>query len=111
MKELQMPPSLCIGDLCIDVSQRSVRVHNTSISLTCREFDVLLFLCQHEGWAITKQQILDTIWEPNTEVDYHAVENIVYKVRKKISHSKCVCIHTLVGYGYKLSTHSKMNAS
>ena len=110
MKQLPLPPSLCLGDMCIDTCQRIVYVRNKPISLTCREFDVLLFLCQHEGWAITRQQILNMIWEPNTEADYHAVENIIYKIRKKIHHSTCVSIQTLIGYGYKLSSCTKMTA-
>lgn len=93
---------LIAGDICIDNRQRTVTVANISVEFTCKEFDVLFFLCQHRGWALTKQQILDAIWKTNPEADYHAVENMIYKIRKKISASQMVRIQTMVGYGYKL---------
>lgn len=95
--------SLRIGDIAIDPRGREVLVKNTLIFMTRTEFDVLLYLCQHQEWAMTKQQIIDTIWEIGAETNYHAIENIIYKIRKKIRNSDTVRIQTLVGYGYKLS--------
>ena len=94
---------LQIGDISINPCGRDVAINNVIISLTCTEFDVLFFLCQHQDCALTKQQIIDAIWDIGTEPTYHAIENIIYKIRKKISHSENVKIQTLIGYGYKLT--------
>lgn len=45
---------LTVGDMAIDTRQRSVFVAAERVDLTKREFDMLLFLAHHPGWAFTK---------------------------------------------------------
>lgn len=106
LKPLTAHYLLQIGDVVIDMRGREVQINGHHIVLTRTEFDVLLFLCEHHEWALTKQQIIDAIWEIDAEVNYHAVENVIYKIRKKISYSENVQIRTLTGYGHKLTTVS-----
>ena len=100
---------LHIGDISIDPFGRDVIINRKSIPLTRTEFDVMLFLCQHQECALTKQQIIDAIWEIGAEPNYHAIENIIYKLRKKIGCSENVQIQTLTRYGYKLISISPNN--
>ena len=90
---------LCAGDVVIDLRQRIITIKEMPIVLTRREFDILLFLVRHSGWAITKHQILDAAWENDSEISDHAVENMIYRIRKRLSASEMVSIQTLVGYG------------
>ena len=113
MEKTQKPSKerylLQIGDIAIDSYGRDVTVKNNVISMTRTEFDVLFFMCQHQKCALTKQQIIDAIWEIGAEPNFHAVENIIYKLRKKIGCSENVRIQTLIGYGYKLTSISPNN--
>ena len=93
---------IVIGDVSIDLRQRVVHVGTTSVRFTRREFDMLHVLAKHPGWAYTKEQLLDAVWGHGMAANYHAVETMIYWIRRKLRISKTVKIHTLVGYGYKL---------
>lgn len=102
---------LCAGDVVIDLRQRIITIKEMPIVLTRREFDILLFLVRHSGWAITKHQILDAAWENDSEISDHAVENMIYRIRKRLTASEMVSIQTLVGYGYKLVVKNELNVN
>lgn len=91
-----------IGDVRIDPRQRTVWVRQTSIELTCTEFDILFFLCLHKGWVLTRQQIIDGVFGEEKDVSAHSVTAMIHKIRKKIRDSHTTTIKTIVGYGYKL---------
>ena len=67
------------------------------INFSVKEFDVLYMLYSNPGMAFTKQQI----YEANGY--FHAVENTIFQIRKKIKKysSDKNYIKTVVGYGYK----------
>lgn len=92
------------GSLCIDPLKRCVTVNGHDLLLTTKEYELLLFLCRHPGWAYSKEQLYETIWhEPANEI-YHPVENLVCQLRKKLKvngYENGTCIKTIIGYGYK----------
>ena len=65
------------------------------INFSVKEFDVLYMLYSNPGMAFTKQQIYEGY--------FHAVENTIFQIRKKIKKysSDKNYIKTVVGYGYK----------
>lgn len=93
---------LTIGDMAIDTRQRSVFVAAERVDLTKREFDMLLFLAHHPGWAFTKDQLLEAVWLNPMDANHRAVENLIYWIRKKTSCSQSVRIKAVFGYGFKL---------
>lgn len=98
------PDCIRIGSLCIDPLKRCVTVRNHDISLTTKEFDLLLFLCQHPGWAYSKEQLYEEVWHEPSNGVYHPVENLVCQLRKKLKsngYENESCIKTIIGYGYK----------
>ena len=68
---------LTVGDMAIDTRQRSVFVAAERVDLTKREFDMLLFLAHHPGWAFTKDQLLEAVWLNPMDANHRAVENLV----------------------------------
>ena len=68
---------LTVGDMAIDTRQRSVFVAAERVDLTKREFDMLLFLAHHPGWAFTKDQLLEAVWLNPMDANHRAVENRV----------------------------------
>src|SRR5690349_16748517 len=56
-------PVIDLGDLHIDAERRQVRRGRATVELTAREFDVLHLLAQRAGRVVTRQQILDEVWD------------------------------------------------
>lgn len=97
-------PVLQLGDLRVDARQRTVRRGDVNIALTAREFDVLLLLAQRAGRCVTRQQILDDVWDGETDlrsnvIDVH-VATLRAKIDKPFGHAS---IQTLRGAGYRLA--------
>lgn len=73
------------------------------INFSVKEFDVLYMPYSNPGMAFTKQQIYEAVWHEKANGYFHAVENTIFQIRKKIKKysSDKNYIKTVVGYGYK----------
>lgn len=85
LKEATLQSELRFKDLIINPCHRSVLINNNRIDLTTKEFDLLYFLAIHPGWAFTKSQIYETVWGEEYVCNQHAVENIIYNLRRKMA--------------------------
>ena len=94
-----------IGELDINVKKRLVFLRGEQIVLTTKEFDVLCLLVKHPGWAYSKDQIYESVWNEPANGYYHPVENTICQLRKKLQpiSGSCTFIKTIVGFGYKFS--------
>lgn len=98
------PVPLHVGDLRIDTGQRRVWRSDVEIDLTARQFDVLEFLVRRAGQVMTKQEILDGVWDYDFDGDPNIVEVYVRRLRTRIDepfdrHG----IETVRGAGYRLA--------
>lgn len=98
------PTPLVAGDLRIEPLQRRAWRGETEVTLTARQFDVLEFLMRRLGQVLSKQEILDGVWEYEFEGDPNIVEVYVRRLRTRIDepfgrHS----IETIRGAGYRLA--------
>ena len=74
-----------------------------AISLTAREIAVLGFLLRRSGDVVTKQEILDNVWDYGFEGDPNIVEVYVRRLRKKIDEPfGARTITTVRGAGYRV---------
>lgn len=69
------------------------------IDLTSREMDFLFFLCNNEGQALSRNQILDNVWGTDYFGSDRIVDDFVRRLRKKMPELN---IETLYGYGYRM---------
>ena len=92
-------------DMTIDPSAHSVEVQGEPVSLTAREFDILLFLAQHKGHIFTKQQIYQNIWKEPYYQDDGNIVSIISKLRKKIEPDPehPFYVLTVYGVGYRFN--------
>ena len=89
----------------IDRRARVVRdARGAEIALTCTEFDLLTFLLDHRGVALTRDAILDAVWGPDVVVTPRTVDNFVASLRRKLGWNADADyrIRTLRGHGYRL---------
>lgn len=87
--------------LILDVVAKTVECNNRPIHLTAKEFQLIEYLLRHKGEVVSKDQLLDHVWNDEERVQHNTVETFIANVRKKLGTKKDV-IHTVRGYGYKV---------
>ena len=98
---------LHIGDLIIDRGRGQVWRNNQLILLTPTEFRLLVYLAQHPNQALSRSQILDSVWGYDADVDSERAVNVhIRRLREKveIDPSNPTLIMTVPSIGYRLVT-------
>ena len=92
-------------ELYIHISHRQIKLANTSIDLTAREFDLLVYLANHAEQVFSRNQLLDAVWGYSHEGYEHTVNTHINRLRNKLKRSdnKADFIQTVWGVGYKFS--------
>ena len=90
-----------LGDLAIDLGQRSVLCQGKVIDLRMQEFEVLLILARHRNLVLTREQLLNLAWGFDFYGQTRTVDVHIVQLRWKVS-SSAVKIETVTGIGYKL---------
>ncbi len=88
-----------IDDLEVDLRRREARLGGTVVALTTREFDLLAFLANNLGLALTRQQLLDGVWGTDWYGDERTVDVHVAQLRKKLGAD--LPLATVWGVGYR----------
>jgi DNA-binding response OmpR family regulator len=96
------PEVLQCGSVTIDAGRREVRVDSQPVEFTTKEFDLLRYLAERPGLALSRQQILDGVWGYDWYGDARTVDVHIAQVRKKLHGS--VEIKTVRGVGYRLES-------
>jgi two-component system response regulator ResD len=84
----------------IDVDARHVKVDGEIIMLSPKEFELLAYMAANEGRALSRDQILNAVWDYNFYGDPRTVDTHVKKVRLKLG-SWGEYIQTVRGVGYR----------
>lgn len=99
------PTTLESGDLRLDPATREVHRGDVPIDLTPREFSILEYMMSHPGQAISKQTLLDHVWDFDFDGGPNIVEVYVGSLRKKIDAPfDRESIVTIRGAGYLMDT-------
>jgi two-component system response regulator MtrA len=105
-REDDLPESLTIGDLTIDVPGHTVKRDDEAIALTPLEFDLLVALARRPWQVYTREVLLEQVWGYRHAADTRLVNVHVQRLRSKIErdpeHPEIVV--TVRGVGYKAGT-------
>jgi len=95
--------SLRAGDLMIDPATREVEIAGRPVSLTAREFELLLFLARHPRQVFTRGQLLQQVWEYTWLGDTSTVTVHIRRLREKVEDnpSDPQRVQTVYGVGYR----------
>ena len=93
---------LRVAGLELDEDAHEVRRDGTMIALTPTEFRLLRFLMVNAGRVVSRDQILDHVWEYNPAGDGSVVEPCISYLRRKVDQAEPRLIHTVRGFGYVL---------
>ena len=95
---------LTAGKLVLDPAKYSVTMDGTPISLTKKEFDLLKYLMQHKGQAVTRDALLSDVWGYDYAGDTNVVDVYIRYLRHKIDEPFGVkTLHTIRAVGYMFS--------
>lgn len=83
----------------IDKKSRRVKINNKSIDLTSKEFDLLSFLVENQDQALSREQILEYVWDDDYFGTDRVVDDLIRRLRKKMPKLN---IETIYGYGYRM---------
>ncbi|MCV7169320.1 response regulator transcription factor [Mycobacterium sp. CPCC 205372] len=95
------PVDLAVGDLTVSAASRSVTVSGIPVSLTNREFDLLLFFITHTDTVFTREELLKQVWHWDFG-DLSTVTVHVKRLRSKLGDQHRV--QTVWGRGYLWSS-------
>lgn len=88
------------GNLYVSVSRHLVMVNNEEVSLTLKEFDLLVYLLANTGMALSRERILAAVWGYEREAESRTVDTHILTLRTKLGPSGSL-IRTVRGVGYK----------
>ncbi len=97
-------PCYHFGAVTVDVGRRKVTRKGQEIRLALKEFDVLAYLCGHQGNAVSKERILRDVWGLLSEAELATVAVHIRWLREKLEEDPAhpVYIRTVWGVGYRL---------
>lgn len=92
----------------MDAKARQVTYGDNVVQLTQREYELLLTMIQHQGEALTRDELLDLVWGVNFEGQVNIVDVYVRYLRTKLDkYSDQPLIETIRGVGYRLGEEAK----
>ena len=90
-----------VDDVVLDISKKQVTRSGESIVLTGKEYEVLEYLFKNKTGIISREQILNHVWDYDYKGASNIIDVIVKNIRKKLDvGSKKPIIHTKRGLGY-----------
>ncbi|MCM0650696.1 response regulator transcription factor [Clostridium swellfunianum] len=100
--------SLSFNNLSVLEDSREVIEDGQSISLTPKEFDLLLFLGKNPGQVFNREQLLSTVWGYDFIGDSRTIDTHIKKLREKIKFCE-EHLATVWGIGYKFDLKQEIN--
>ncbi|MDE7100654.1 MAG: response regulator transcription factor [Anaeroplasmataceae bacterium] len=88
-----------VNDYKIDKDRRSVYFEDELVSLTSKEYDLLIYLVENSGKAFSRDQILNAVWGEDYFGSDRVVDDLLRRIRQKMPQLQ---IETIYGYGYRL---------
>ncbi|MBA2295409.1 MAG: response regulator transcription factor [Actinobacteria bacterium] len=104
LDSMRRNPVRVVGGLRIDLGRHQVLVDGHSVYLTASQFKVLALLAEEPGDVVSRQAIMQRLWDSDYAGDEHVCDVHVSNLRHKIEHdpSQPRRIVTIRGVGYKL---------
>ncbi|MCC6415220.1 MAG: response regulator transcription factor [Opitutaceae bacterium] len=90
------------GDIALDLSRHEVRLRGERVDLTATEFKLLQLLLERRGRVQTREQLLTSVWNYETEIETRTVDTHVRRLREKLG-DQADWIETIRGVGYRMA--------
>lgn len=100
-RSLQGGEVLEVGGIRLDKAAHMVEIDDKSIDLSYKEFELLAYFMENKGIALSREKILNNVWNYDYFGDARTIDTHVKKLRSKLG-DKGELIKTIWGMGYKL---------
>ena len=85
LRNKELPQELTLGNVCIDLQKHSVTVADVEITLTQKEFELLVYLVKNKGKVCTRTDIIQDVWDIHFEYDTGVIDVFMNAIRKKLN--------------------------
>ena len=92
---------LTAGEIVIDKSAHMVTIGGNPIELSYKEFELLTYFAENQGIALSREKILNNVWNYDYFGDARTIDTHVKKLRSKLGEKGGEYIKTIWGMGYK----------
>jgi DNA-binding response OmpR family regulator len=92
---------LTVGIIRIDRSAHQVFVKDVPVDLSYKEFELLNFFAENKGIALSREKILNSVWDYDYFGEARTIDTHVKKLRAKLGPEAGEMIKTIWGMGYK----------
>ena len=99
-KSAQENEVLDVGGIHLDKAAHMVEIDGRSVDLSYKEFELLTYFMENRGLALSREKILNNVWNYDYFGDARTIDTHVKKLRSKMG-EKGEYIHTIWGMGYK----------
>ncbi|MGL5260986.1 MAG: response regulator transcription factor [Bacteroides sp.] len=94
---------LMYNTLILDTEKKLVTIDDEDVSLTKREYEILLLLLEHKNRVFSRQEILNRVWSDEEDISDRTVDVNITRIRKKLKEYDKNLV-TRLGYGYCFET-------
>ena len=92
-----------VNGLSVDVEKRTVTFADKEITLTFKEYEILVYLLKNRGIAVSRDKLMSEVWGFEYEGESRTVDVHIKTLRQKIEAQGCENpIITVRGFGYKI---------
>lgn len=92
---------LSFGELDINPDTREVLSCGKQVQLTFKEYELLIYLIQHKTRVVTREELLDKLWDYNAEVETRTLDIHIRTLRQKLGEEVSTYIKTIRSVGYR----------
>jgi DNA-binding response OmpR family regulator len=93
-----------VGELRVDIGERSARLADQPLALTRKEFDLLAYLAARPGRVVSRRELLEEVWRQPSVGEDQTIDVHLYWLRRKLGESaaKPRYLRTVRGVGFRL---------
>jgi len=96
-------PNLSVGNLTLNPTTQEVHINDSKVEVTLKEFRILEFFMHHPDHVLTRQKIIDHLWDFNFNPFSRVMDVHINNVRNKLlKHKHGPTLETVRGVGYRL---------
>lgn len=92
--------TICVKNICIDIDKKIVKKDGMELTLTQKEYELLLFLIKNKNALVSNNMISDQLWSEEEYINSNVIQVTIYNLRKKIGKE---FISSSRGLGYKVA--------
>ena len=96
-----------IGGIVLDKSAHTVTIDGSDVDLSYKEFELLTYFMENKGLALSREKILNSVWNYDYFGDARTIDTHVKKLRSKMGEKGNEYIKTIWGLGYKFSVDNE----